>query len=65
MEDIIALVKYSFANTIAGDKLRTLLTAFCACTVEELCKGEGFQDLICEAPDFACQLIKEMSTRLE
>ncbi|KAM6476457.1 hypothetical protein HDV62DRAFT_375185 [Trichoderma sp. SZMC 28011] len=65
MGDIIALVKYSFANTIAGDKLRTLLTDFCACTVEDLCQGEGFQDLICETPEFACELIKEMSKRLE
>ncbi|KAL6824622.1 hypothetical protein J3E69DRAFT_337140 [Trichoderma sp. SZMC 28015] len=65
MGDIIGLVKYSFANTIAGDKLRTLLTDFSACTVEDLCQGEGFQDLIYEAPEFACELIKEMSKRLE
>ncbi|KAL5085713.1 hypothetical protein Trisim1_010059 [Trichoderma cf. simile WF8] len=64
MGDIIGLVRYSFQNTLEKDKLRTLLKDFCACTVEDLCKGEGFQDLICETPEFACELIKEMSTRL-
>ncbi|PTB49591.1 hypothetical protein M431DRAFT_512754 [Trichoderma harzianum CBS 226.95] len=64
MGDIIGLVRYSFQNTLEKDKLRTLLKDFCACTVEDLCKGEGFQDLICETPEFACELIMEMSTRL-
>lgn len=65
MGDVVGLVRYSFQNTLEKDKLRTLLKEFCACTVEDLCEGEGFQDLICETPEFACDLIKEMSTRLE
>ncbi|KAL7907077.1 hypothetical protein GGI35DRAFT_487482 [Trichoderma velutinum] len=65
MGDIVGLVRYSFQNTLEGDKLRTLLKDFCACIVEDLCKGQGFQDLIYEAPEFACELIKEMSTRLD
>ncbi|KAL7792872.1 hypothetical protein V8C43DRAFT_282647 [Trichoderma afarasin] len=65
MGDLVGLVRYSFQNTLEKDKLRTLLKDFCACTIEDLCKGEGFQDLICETPEFACELIKEMSTRLE
>lgn len=64
MGDVVGLVKYLFQNTLEKDKLRTLLKDFCACTVEDLCKGEGFQDLICETPEFACELIMEMSTRL-
>lgn len=65
MGDLVGLVRYSFQNTLEKDKLRTLLKDFCACTIEDLCKGEGFQDLICETPEFACELIMEMSTRLE
>ncbi|KAJ4857839.1 hypothetical protein T069G_08736 [Trichoderma breve] len=64
MGDVVGLVRYTFQNTLESDKLRTLLKDFCACTVEELCKGEGFQDLICEAPEFASELIKDMSMRL-
>ncbi|KAL7956806.1 hypothetical protein V8C34DRAFT_287529 [Trichoderma compactum] len=65
MGDVVGLVRYAFQNTLAKDKLRALLKDFCACTVEHLCKGQGFEDLICETPEFACELIKEMSTRLE
>ncbi|KAK4076948.1 uncharacterized protein Triagg1_3915 [Trichoderma aggressivum f. europaeum] len=65
MGDLVGLVRYSFQNTLENDKLRTLLKDFCACTVENLCEGQGFLDMICETPEFACELIKEMSTRLE
>ncbi|KAL6693357.1 hypothetical protein J3F84DRAFT_380617 [Trichoderma pleuroticola] len=65
MGDVVGLVRYAFQNTLEKDKLRALLKDFCACIVEDLCKGQGFQDLICETPEFACELIKEMSTRLE
>ncbi|UKZ81768.1 hypothetical protein TrVFT333_009541 [Trichoderma virens FT-333] len=65
MGDIIGLAKYSFTNTIVGDKLRTLLANYCACIVEDICKRQDFQELINEAPDFACELIREMSVRLD
>ncbi|KAF3067707.1 hypothetical protein CFAM422_008511 [Trichoderma lentiforme] len=64
MGDLVGLVRYSFQNTLEKDKLRALLKDFCACTIEDLCNGQGFQDLICETPEFACELIMEMSTRL-
>lgn len=65
MGDIIGLVKYSFNNTIANDKLRTLLVKYCACIVEDMCKREDFQQLINESPDFGYELIKEMGNRLD
>ncbi|KAL7931782.1 hypothetical protein V8C35DRAFT_309504 [Trichoderma chlorosporum] len=63
--DIVGLVKYSFKNTIPGDGLRTLMVEYCACIVEDICKSKEFQDLVCEIPEFGCELIKKMGDRLD
>lgn len=63
--DIVGLVKYSFKNTIPGDKLRALMVEYCTCIVEGICNSKEFQDLINEAPEFASELIKEMVKRLD
>ncbi|PNP55951.1 hypothetical protein THARTR1_03888 [Trichoderma harzianum] len=61
MGDVVGLVRYAFQNTLEKDKLRALLKDFCACIVEDLCKGQGFQDLICETPEFACPNLVPLS----
>lgn len=62
--DVVSLVRYSFENTIESDKLRSLLVGYCACFAKELSKGEEFQELMSECPDFAYGLVKELGRYL-
>lgn len=63
--DIVGLTKYSFENTVKGDKLRTLLVDYCACIVEDMVGNKTFEDLVETSPDFAFELIKKMKDRLD
>lgn len=64
MNDIAALAKYVFENTVLEDKIRDMITMYYACIVEDARKQDGLKSLIDEIPEFAFGLINKMSDRL-
>lgn len=64
MNDIVALAKYVFENTVPEDKIRDMITLYYACIVEDARKQDGLKSLIDEIPDFAFGLINKMGDRL-
>ncbi|ROW03631.1 hypothetical protein VPNG_07196 [Cytospora leucostoma] len=64
-DDIATLAKYVFENTVPDDKIRTMITHYYACIVEDASKHDGLESLIDENPDFAFGLISRMNERLD
>lgn len=64
LNDIAALAKYVFENTVPDDNIRDMITLYYACIVEDARKQDGLKSLIDEIPDFAFGLISKMSDRL-
>ncbi|KAG6361876.1 hypothetical protein INS49_010105 [Diaporthe citri] len=62
--DIAALAKYVFENTVPEDKIRDMITLYYACIVEDARKQDSLKSLIEEIPDFASGLINKMGDRL-
>jgi hypothetical protein len=64
MNDIATLTKYVFENTVPEDSIRSMITLYYACIVEDAHKQDGLKSLIEEIPDFALGLISKMIDRL-
>lgn len=59
------LVRYVYSDrTTAGCQLERLVAEFAACVVEDVCGLEGWSALLNEVPDFAADLIKQMTVRM-
>ena len=63
--DIIALLRYVYANTSGGEGLRTLLSDYVGCEMRVLMKDEEFKDLMIEnggplLQDFMKMVIKRI-----
>lgn len=59
------LVRYVYGNhTAGGCQLRQLVAQFTACVVEDVSGLEGWSTLLKEVPDFAADLVDQMTNRL-
>lgn len=59
------LVRYVYSNCMTADgQLRRLVAEFAACVVEDVCSLEGWSVLLNEVPDFAADLVKQMTNRM-
>lgn len=67
--DIVALMRYSYANTIhrspSDDPLRSLLIHYAACVVENLVPSSEFRALLEEPGELASDLVVKIINRLE
>lgn len=65
-EDIVALMRYSYANTErSDDPLRSLVIHYAACVVEKLVPSSKFKALLKEQGDLASDLVVKMIDRLD
>lgn len=69
VEDIVALIRYSYANTVhrpsSNDPLRLLVIHFATCVVEKLVKSSEFTALLEEPGELASDLVVKMIHRLD
>lgn len=67
--DIIELLRYAYSNTaertVSMEKLRSLVTHYAACKVEDLSGNDQFGSLLEEFGDFAKDLVHYMLKRLD
>ena len=67
--DIVALMRYSYANTVhrsqPDDPLRSLLIHYATCVVENLVPSSDFKALLEEPGELASDLVVKMIKRLE
>lgn len=67
--DIVALMRYSYANTVhrspSDDPLRSLLIHYAACVVENLVPSSEFKALLEEPGELASDLVVKIINRLE
>ncbi|KAJ4403874.1 hypothetical protein N0V82_010585 [Gnomoniopsis sp. IMI 355080] len=62
LQDIVTLVRYTFVNVHPDDEICSMLSAYCACIVEQLDaqQGKELERLIKEVPDFALSLVRSL-----
>ena len=69
VEDILDLIRYSYANTAdlsdSIDGLRLLVVHYAACVIEDLAKHSGFRLLLEESGPFARDLVDQLLRRLD
>lgn len=67
--DIVALMRYSYANTVyrspSNDPLRLLVIHYATCVVEQLVKSSEFKALLEEPGELASDLVVKMIHRLD
>ena len=67
--DVVELIRYSYSNTTdhSGhtDDLRSLVTHYAACMIEDLARRAEFRSLLQEAGSFAGDLVVRMLDRLD
>ncbi|MCJ1449340.1 MAG: hypothetical protein MMC23_009860, partial [Stictis urceolatum] len=61
---IFDLIKFGYANTTGRNNLRSLISEYAACVIEDLSAIEGFRDLLEEAESFAADLVSLLVDRL-
>ncbi|KAI0012374.1 hypothetical protein F4779DRAFT_62692 [Xylariaceae sp. FL0662B] len=69
VDDIAALVEYSYRNTVDkgvhGDELRALLTRYIACKIETMWTSPYFQELLERLAELSKAIIGQMLERLD
>lgn len=58
------LVQYIYDQTVTRSQLRLLIVEFVACVVEDVSNLEGWPTLLKDVPDFAADLLDQMTNRL-
>ena len=69
VKDIVALLRYSYANTVhrstKDDRLRSLVIHYAACVVEDLVPNSEFKLVLGEHGELASDLVAKMISRLD
>ncbi|EOO01092.1 hypothetical protein UCRPA7_3362 [Phaeoacremonium minimum UCRPA7] len=63
--DIVALVRYCYANTTSSDPLRKALTLYVSCIVDDIGDHQEFRDLLVEVGEFSADLALAMMKRID
>lgn len=63
--DIVALIRYCYANTITNDPLRKDIVVYVTCIVDDIGDHEDFRDLLAEGGEFSADLALAMMKRID